>query len=517
MKQRVLCALLALCMLLLTGCSEWSDPQEDIFTTLADYYNIQTDDPEEDPGLEQFALPYIKGETADPITCPDGAQLTLGALLYEGLFRLDEGFEPQPALAESYSYDPQRYIYTITLRQGVTFSDGSSLTARDVVNTLQRARYSARYAGRLAEVYNIWYSGNTVSIALSGDNAGFAARLDIPIVKSGTETATIPIGTGPYAYSAEGGAHLAARSDWWQGKSLPLERIELTACKDSDSVAYAFYAREIQLLSCDLTGTDTSNVYGSGDYTDAATSILQYLCINTRRTPFDDPALRQALTLGVDRAGCVSAYLLGHGKATQFPVSPASSLYPAQLEQPYSPDAYVRALAEAGLSDESPRSVTLLVNEENSFKLSIAQKLASGLSQGGLQVTVESLPYEQYLFALQSGNFDLALCEVKLTADWDLRSLLHSYAALNYGGCADVELDQLLAAYAAAEGQEQRQAAMETLCEKLLELSPMVPICFKSTSVLLPAGAALSLITPTASDPFYNLSSWRLNMAPEGE
>ena len=263
MKKRIFAALLALCLTVLTGC-DWSDNTDDIFGTLTDYYNVENKDKDKDVKLTSFALPYLKGETADPITCPDGAQLTLGTLLYEGLFALDGQFEAQPALAESYTYDASRYTYTLTLR-AASFSDGTSVTARDVVNALRRAQTSARYSGRLAEVSDIWVSNGAVRISLTTDNRSFVSRLDIPIVKSGTESSTFPIGTGPYAYSGEGGAHLAKNASWWQGKPLPLDRIELTACKDTDSVSYAFYAREIQLLFCDLTGADTSHVYGSGD------------------------------------------------------------------------------------------------------------------------------------------------------------------------------------------------------------------------------------------------------------
>ena len=73
------------------------------------------------------------------------------------------------------------------------------------------------------------------------------------------------------------------------------------------------------------------------------------------------------------------------------------------------------------------------------------------------------------------------------------------------------ETDALLAALCAAEAGE-RSAAMTALCEKLLDQAPMVPVCFKSYSVLLPAGAASSPITPTASNPFYGISDWKLNM-----
>ena len=87
MKKRIFATLLALCLTVLTGC-DWSDNTDDIFGTLTDYSNVENKDKDKDVKLTSFALPYLKGgETADPITCPDGAQLTLGTLLYEGLLR----------------------------------------------------------------------------------------------------------------------------------------------------------------------------------------------------------------------------------------------------------------------------------------------------------------------------------------------------------------------------------------------------------------------------------------------
>lgn len=74
---------------------------------------------------------------------------------------------------------------------------------------------------------------------------------------------------------------------------------------------------------------------------------------------------------------------------------------------------------------------------------------------------------------------------------------------MNYGGFTDPETDALLAALCCRRGRGAVCPPMTALCEKLLDQAPMVPVCFKSYSVLLPAGAASSPITPTASNPFY--------------
>lgn len=511
MKKRFLALLLCL-LFLLTGCGEWEDTQQDsVFQTLQDYYGVQNEQEDTSSALTFFALPYYVGQTADPITCTDGAQQVLGTLLYEGLFALTPQLQPQPLLAESYTYDAATFTYHITLRSGITFSDGSELTARDVVYTLQRAQTSTRYAARLADMVSVSGSGNTVYLKLGSNNAAFVARLDIPIIKYATGERTFPIGTGPYCYLSDStGAHLTVNESWWQQKTLPLQRIELVRCKGSDTISYAFYAREIQLMMCDLTATSTSSVYGSGDYTDAATTTMQYIGLNTTRAPLNDPALRSALSLGIDRAGCVSSFLLGHGSTAQFPISPASALYPSHLDHTYSPDYFDRAMAAAGYSTGASIPLTMIVNAENSFKVAAAQKIAENLSHHDLQISVRVLPWNEYIMALQSGDFDLYYGECKLTADWDLRSLLQTGGAMNYGKYANAETDALLQAALSADNT-QRIDAFQSLCLQLQQESPILTVCFKNISVLLPSGAVES-ITPTAANPFYDLPSWNIDM-----
>ena len=512
MKKRFFSLLLACSVVLLSGCSDWEDTQQDsVFQTLQDYYGVKNEADDTSTSLSFFALPYYVGQTADPITCTDGAQQVLGTLLYEGLFALTPQLEPQPLLAESCTYDAASFTYTITLRSGITFSDGSELSARDVIYTLQRAQSSIRYSARLADMASISGSGNQVYLRLSNNNAAFTARLDIPIIKYATGDWTFPVGTGPYYHLHDSsGSHLAVNGSWWQKKELPLQRIELVRCKGSDTISYAFYAREIQLMMCDLTATSTSSVYGSGDYTDAATTTMQYIGLNTLRAPLNDPALRNALSLGVDRSSCVSSFLLGHGSTAQFPLSPASALYPRHLEHTYSPDYFDRAMAAVGYSTGTSVPLTMIVNAENTFKVSAAQKVAGDLSRHDLQITVRVLPWNEYVLALQSGNFDLYYGECKLTADWDLRSLLHTGGTMNYGGYSNPETDALVQTVLSAE-ESQRADAIESLCMQLQQQHPILPICFKDISVLLPSGAVES-ITPTAANPFYDLPSWDMDI-----
>lgn len=484
---------------LLTGCLPEELPEEPEDMMLPSFGEEETPE-EKGPVLpERFALPYMPGRSLDPVDCADGMQQTAASLLCEGLFRLDGSFEPQPCLCVSYTHDETASRYTFTLRPEVQFSDGTPLTARDVKATLDRARSSQRYGSRLSGISSVSASGDSVTVSLSSPNAALAALLDVPIVKSGVQ-GEIPVGTGPYFYAEEEtGPYLIANQSWWRGENQPVERIALVEAPDDAAMLYRFSSHEVQLITADLTGIQTVSTTGSVGCVDADTTLMQYVGCNTSRAPLDSPALRRALSAGIDRSNVTGAFLSGHGKPAAFPVSPLSPLYPAELEEEYSLDRFAAALRESGYVSERP--LTLLVNEENGFKKAIADQLAESWSAGGVAVEVLALPWEEYFAALSAGDFDLYYGEARLAADWNLGSLLEPYGSLNYGHWSDPETSRLMAEYA---GAEDRTAAMRALCARLRDQAPILPVCFKSVSVLTQANVVEGL-SPTAAEPFYAL------------
>ena len=154
-----------------------------------------------------------------------------------------------------------------------------------------------------------------------------------------------------------------------------------------------------------------------------------------------------------------------------------------------------------------PRSLTLLVNEENAFKRAVAESLCAQLTTAALTVTVRELPWEDYVAALQGGDFDLYLGEVRLTADWDVSALLDAGGALNYGGFASEQLsarnDALLLG---------GNASAARYAEGFVEETPFAPLLFKSKTVLTPSGLVDGM-TPTASDPFYGFADWSFHLS----
>lgn len=508
------CVLFLLPALLLSGC--WQDDVSDENTGIVD--SSAATSASSSGGKAEISLPnnlflpYYPTQTLDPITCADGIQQTVGALLYEGLFELDQKFQPQKVLCTSSSYDPAALTWTFTLRSGVLFSDGTALTASDVTSSLNRARTAPRYQARLSGIASVSASGAaTVTVVLSAADSQLPALLDIPIIKSGTEGNLVPTGTGPYAFSSDdkGGASLKSNSKWWRGHSQPVSSIILVAEDNRDSMLYQFSSHEIQLITADLTGTDPVSATGNISFYDADTTIFQYVGFNTSSEVFTDAALRSALSLGINRSGIVSAFLSGHAVPAQFPLSPSSSLYPADLEETYSYENYEKAMKAAGYDSGKTRGVTLIVNQENSFKLAAARQIAEELSAFDLKVTVKALPWTDYTAALADGKYDLYYGEVKLSANWNLGPLLATGGALNYGRYADPTLDLLLQECASAAAPEN---AVRSVCSYLKKQAPILPVCFKRVSVLTQSGV-IGNLTPTAANPFYDIGSCTIHLA----
>lgn len=503
MKQslkKALCLLL-LPLTLLSGCGQEERPEEELFPLENEVQEL----PDRTILPELFSLPYAHELTLDPITCADGMQQVLSSLVCEGLFRLGPDFEPIPWLCETYTYDAETFTYVLNLRD-VRFSDGTPLTGNDVKTALNRARTSERYAPRLTQIASVSADETSITVTLSSANTAFPSLLDVPIPKAGTES--FPVGTGPYLLSLENStAWLIANQSWWQGITQPMHRIALVEASDQDTMLYRFTSHDVQLITADLIGTDPISATGSIAYQDADTTILQYLGCNVNREPLNDAAFRRLLSQGIDRSYLVSAFLSGHGVPAQFPISPRSPLYPADLEQPYSPAEFTAALENSGFSVN--RTLVLLVNEENSFKVSAAQQIAATFSGFGIPMTVRILPWSEYTAALAAGEFDLYYGEVKLTADWNLSPLLGTDAALNYGAWTDPLFDQYLSNSLSAVD---RPAALERLCSYLRNQAPILPICFKSTSVLLQTDV-LEGLEPTMNEPFYNLTECIVHLA----
>jgi len=502
--------LLLVLLLLFTGCGAEEYQEEEVPWYAEEPENLPDSSREQLP--KTFSLAVHRSQTLDPVECSEGTQQYVGSLLYEPMFALDESFMPQNVLCERYEVSEDGLAYRFYLRQGISFGDGSVLEARDVVNTLRRAMLSQRYAGRFADVAAVTAARDgAVQMTLLRPNVGLTALLDVPIVKAGTEDGLVPAGTGPYLFITDGdGAYLSAREDWWQGKDLPLERIELVDAKDTATVQHLFTSREVQLYAMRLTGSSTA-LTGSLNCVDVPTTIMHYLGVNVNHPLLASAAVRRCLSAGIDRNTITAGFFSSHARSAQFPVSPESAWYPEELEKTYSYEEFRTASENAALIMEQNHPLRLLVNEESDEKTAIAAYIAQALSEFDLEITVVSLPWQEYLTALSTGDFDLYYAEVKLPTDGDISPLLGTGGILNYSGWSSAVTDGLLENFRTAQD---RAAAADALYAHLTWESVVIPVCFENLSVLTHKNVVEGM-TPTAGNVFSSFENWRIQLAKD--
>jgi len=468
------------------------------------------------PTPQVLTLPCTDTGGLHPLTAGSTMDLALCGLVFEGLYTMDAHFSPQPCLCSGSSVSEDGLVWTFSLRPGVTFSDGSPLTAEDAARSLQAARESALYASRLSGVTAISTAEGAVRITLSAPNGFLPALLDLPIFKESDGGA---IGTGPYVWSD--GPSLTARAGWWQGAALPVPAISLYPVANNEELVRAFDTGSITLLSVDYSDSDRPGFSGNFETTDLPTGTLLYLGFQCLEGHCADGALRAALSRCLDRETICSLLFARHAAAAAVPIHPAASFYPDSADRAlsYDPQAADQALAglgyvkdENGLLERDGHALvlTMVVNGGNALHTQLAAWYQNALKERGVTLTVRSLPWEEYTAALAAGAFDLYLAETRLTSDFDPTVLLSG--ALNYGGYDSQALGSLPAQYRAA-GEDGRGAAAEALYAQFAREPSFAAICFKSQSMLTQWGQ-VSGMTPTQQNLFYRFSDWTLFPAP---
>ncbi len=512
--RRFLALLLAACLgLSLAGCAGREDPLPDPTGTPSP--SPAPSRPPE-PAPAQFSLAYDPAASLHPITGESQVNQELTGLVYQGLYELDNRFDPQPVLAGSGAPSEDGYSWTFTIKPGAVFSDGTPVTAQQAAASLNMARGGGGYAARLSGVTGAAAADDaTLVIYLSAPNGNLPALLDVPIVLEREEGAA-PLGTGCYQYEAAG-ERLLLQANPYHGaaSALPWPTIPLTAVSSANERIAAFDSGDVTAVTTEFSDPYALGYSSSYETCDYPTTNLLYVGFKTTGGACQSALVRQAFSKAVDREELVRVELSGHGDPACLPVSPLREDYDeAAAGLAYDPEGAGELLAQAGYERNeedgllyhrnTPLEATLLVNSDNESRQAAAEALARSLRELGVSVTLSVLPWSGYTAALSAGQFDLYMGEVRLTGDFDPSALLTG--GLNYGGYENWEFTQALWAWKAAQGEARAQAA-GALWARFAQDAPIAPLCFKRGSLLVRWGMASNL-QPTRANPFYHMEEW---------
>lgn len=497
-----------------------------------------------------FGLAWYQNGVLNPVLDSTSINRLLCEALYEGLFEVTSNFTAENVLCESYTGDGT--TFTFTLREGIQFWSGETLTARDVVESLQTAQYneSSPYHNRLVEVSSIEaVSDREVRITLSSPNINFPRLLDIPIYRAGSaDSGSFADGTGPFKpVEGDHSWTIEANENWHNGFLGSIRKITLVTMTRADAAMSSFQTGDVSLMRAARIAPDPPSVGGSVDTVQTTSASLHYLGINYANSQLANAKVRQALSAALGRDSLCATQLQTFADPAVLPVNPqptgdnlsinlsADANKAAQLlrESQGSEDDGTNTDTTDGTGDEDGTdeyddtdetgeyedtdetdgstdtsassglnlSIRLLVNSDNAFKVAAAEQIAASWNAlDGVTVTVDKQPYETFISMLQSGDFDVYYGETQLTADFDLRPLLSSGGSLNYGGYSSDAMSQAISAARSGDN-------VAAFYQLFLEQMPIIPIAFERGQMIIRKGL-IDNYAPTPYNAFASLETW---------
>lgn len=478
--------------LLLSGCTtaakttEAAAPSE-TQTEAAPTEAAQPSEPLASKENGDFGLSYLPEYGLNPYTCLATVNRATFSLLYESLFVVSGEFRAVPQLCRSFRVSEDGMTYYFTLMSGVTFSDGTLLTAQDVVASIQAARNSGIYKARLSHIYGVSAEADgTVVITLDTPYENFAPMLDIPVVKADSVESPTPTGSGPYYLKGDA---LVRNPKWVETVPLAVDSasIPLTPAETPNDLRDAFEFGETDLVYCDPNSVAAGGYRCDYEAWEVPTTIMHYIGFNLYSGYFVNDTLRTAVTYAIDRNALSNEVYKGFAQPSVLPCNPLSDYYDEQLAKDYgyAPARFAEAVSNSKVtvSDDYLGHVgILLVCSDDPKRVAAAESIAEKLTSAGLNITVNAVDREQYLKNLEDGDFDLYYGETRLTPNFDLTEFFSKYGNLNYGSISNTGLTSLCSAALKNSG------SFYDLCGQLLQDAPICPVVFKSNAIFVTRG-----------------------------
>ena len=459
-------------------------------------------------------------QTMDPHAVNSAPVLGFLNNVYEGLVRRGKDMAIEPALATAWEPIGDGIGWRFTLRQGVTFHDGSRFNAADVLFSYQRASDEVSdtrsWFAPVSDVVVV--DEYTVDIMTSAPNpifpdsianwmimdSGWAAANDaaLPDKDNGNYATLNANGTGPFRVTArEPGLRtvLEPFDGWWGEAEHNITRAEFTPIQNPATAVAALLSGDVDMIN-PVPIQDTARLAVRDDVKviqgiEARVIMLgfahdhaelKYAANVGDPNPFRDARVRQAVAQAVNVPAILQTIMRGNAEPASQLVSPAMRGFSQGLaDRPaYDPDAARALLAEAGYPEgfgfglKCPNNRYL--NDE-----AVCQAVVSMLAQVGIEAQLDAMPVQNYWPELRADNFDMYLLGWSpgtFDAEHPIRFLAATpneekrLGSWNFGGYSNARIDELLPQIQSEIDDANRQAMLDEAAAILQDEVAYVPM-----------------------------------------
>ncbi|NWE53285.1 ABC transporter substrate-binding protein [Brevundimonas sp. P7753] len=396
----------------------------------------------------RVGVPALPASWGDPYRAEGGPPAHTWSALFDGLTRLDEVGEVQPALAERWtSLDGKTWVFT--LRDGVRFSNGAPVNASAAAATfrwlISPAGRTTIIGARMRDIAAVAApDARTLILTLQSPDPVLPRRLTSTMIVEPEAWlrlgpagfAKAPIGSGPFRLERfdERGrrAIMTANPQSWRAPRVAgLEVIELT---DEAVRNQALISQHIDLGRVGLDELGLLEARGLSVVTPPSMQVMAIALVTEgRATPLDDVRVRQALNHAVDKGAISQMLLAGRGAPSGQPASRVTAGYdPSIAPYDYDPERSIALLKAAGYGDGFDLAIEGVIGALPA-DAAIYQAVASYLIAIGVRAEFRPAPYATMVSRNQTGRWDGidAFANPLTAAPYnDLRKPLETYSCL---------------------------------------------------------------------------------------
>jgi glutathione transport system substrate-binding protein len=390
----------------------------------------------------------ISLDSLDPYNTNSTLAQAVGKSYYEGLFTFDRHLNIKPLLATGYDVSTDGLVYTIHLRDGVKFQDGTDFNAEAVKANLDRvldksnglARYNQFNRIKQVDVVDPL----TVKITLKEPFSAFINSLAHPsammisptaLKKWGKKIAFHPVGTGPFQFVEwKPSSYLKVKKfdGYWRKGYPKIDTLKFQTVTDNSTRAAmvrtdeAQFAFPVPFEQANLLKKDKKLKVVA-----APSIIARYVSMNVQHKPFDDVRVRRAVNYAINKQALAKVAFSGYAFPSQGVVPQGVQYAKKMTPWPYDPKKAKELLKEAGYPDGFSSTLWSAYNDGTSAK--VVQFLQQQLRQVGIKVSVQLLESGQRVQRVQEAQ-DSKKAPVRMyyagwsastgEADWALRPLL---------------------------------------------------------------------------------------------
>ncbi|MFO7190968.1 MAG: ABC transporter substrate-binding protein [Thermocrispum agreste] len=437
----------------------------------------------------------------DPATAGDAVQYVYLGLIYDSLVDADYDGTLHPQLATEWKLSEDGKTVDFTLREGVTFQDGTPFTADAVVASIEHFKSpESLLAGSLALIesveavddLHVRFKTNRPAGDLPNLMAGFAGMIVSPKSLKAGNTSTKPVGAGPFTVSKVTDAKITFEywDGYWAADEIVPRGVEVGVFTDDAARLNAVKSGEIHAAIIRPNQLAEAEAAGLKTYEEPAATAYG-LAINADHPVLGKPEVRKAISNAIDRER-ISKFLLD-GKCTV-----SAQPYPKEHiahddsidEAPYV--AYDPDKARAAIRQAAPNglSVTILTPNVSAYQR-LSEVLQEQLGKVGITAKIEAIDYADLLARKRAGDYDLIVTLFTASAP-DVSTWAEQNYAVKAGSgkFIDPRIPDLITGSRRSADPETRAKAFGQITRVALEAGTnQVVVCLPSHTFTSVAGA----------------------------